>query len=275
MRSLPSRLLSKVVIVEVLRSMGHRAIADGAKATSLFVEVGKAIESEWRAHLLDEIPSLKWRMISAIRKARESFGGARGDYLAVRRLWRQSSKAIANDRQVAEVSDWSLAQKGRIGALAVKCLLETAKIVRVHRTQDGIIQCASMLDADRGELTEQRCSKEVQPAFYSSFQYLEGHRIGVVKINDEVAARLDRDPANITLHPRYLPMLAPPLPWTEPSNGAYLIHGGPSFSRVLLAARTLRKALQHRACALRTRSSSCSMFRKLTSRVPWNRSTEL
>lgn len=67
---------------------------------------------------------------------------------------------------------------------------------------------------------------ETQPAFYASFQYLEGRRIGVTKINDEVASRLDRDPANITLHPRYLPMLAPPLPWTEPTGGAYLVHGG-------------------------------------------------
>lgn len=46
-------------------------------------------------------------------------------------------------------------------------------------------------------------------------------------MNEAVAERLDRDPANVTLHPRYLPMVCPPLPWTHPKNGSYLVHGAP------------------------------------------------
>lgn len=69
-------------------------------------------------------------------------------------------------------------------------------------------------------------STESQPAFFSSFQYLQGKRVGVLKLNDVVASSLERDPADVPLHPRFLPMLAPPLPWTMPEGGSYLVHGG-------------------------------------------------
>lgn len=69
-------------------------------------------------------------------------------------------------------------------------------------------------------------SEEEQPAFYQTTQYFDGKRVGVTKLNEAVAERLDRDPANVTLHPRYLPMISPPLPWTGPKNGAYLVHAG-------------------------------------------------
>lgn len=121
--------------------MGHRSIADGAKSTSLYVEVGKAIESEWQAHLLQATPSLKFRMVSAIRKARKSMAGARGELLAVRNLWRRSAETIAKERSLVGLPDWSLAQKGRIGALAVKCLMDVATISRTYKSKTGEEEC--------------------------------------------------------------------------------------------------------------------------------------
>jgi DNA-directed RNA polymerase len=71
------------------------------------------------------------------------------------------------------------------------------------------------------------CSEEIQPAFYQTTQYFDGKRVGVTKMNEAVAERLDLDPANVSLHPRYLPMVCRPMPWTHPKNGAYLVHGAP------------------------------------------------
>ena len=67
-----------------------------------------------------------------------------------------------------------------------------------------------------------RSSSEEQPAFFHSYEYLRGHKLGVVRLNPEVSERMSRDGLRETLHPRQLPMLMKPKPWLSYDQGGYL-----------------------------------------------------
>lgn len=65
-------------------------------------------------------------------------------------------------------------------------------------------------------------SSEEQPAFFHSYEYLRGHKLGVIRLNPEVSDRMTRDGLRETLHPRQLPMLVKPKPWLSHDQGGYL-----------------------------------------------------
>lgn len=67
------------------------------------------------------------------------------------------------------------------------------------------------------------CSEtEEQPAFYHAYEYVRGNKLGILKLNPEVAERLSTDRLRETIHPRHLPMLVPPKPWMHVRQGGYL-----------------------------------------------------
>ncbi len=63
---------------------------------------------------------------------------------------------------------------------------------------------------------------EQQPAFFHSYEYLRGHKLGVIKLNPVVSERIAKDQLRETLHPRHLPMLVKPKPWLSHDQGGYL-----------------------------------------------------
>jgi len=71
-------------------------------------------------------------------------------------------------------------------------------------------------------LRTDQTSSEEQPAFFHSYEYLRGHKLGVIRLNQEVAERMARDGIRETLHPHQLPMLVKPKPWLSYDQGGYL-----------------------------------------------------
>ena len=80
-------------------------------------------------------------------------------------------------------------------------------------------------------------SSEEQPAFFHSYEYLRGHKLGVIRLNPEVADRMSRDGLRETLHPRQLPMLVKPKPWLSHDQGGYL-YSQSANSAIFLHIRT-------------------------------------
>jgi len=77
---------------------------------------------------------------------------------------------------------------------------------------------------------------EEQPAFYHTYQYVRGTKLGVVKANQAILQKLETDSTAIILSPRSLPMVIPPRAWQSHSVGCYVIHqGGAFFEAVKLA----------------------------------------
>jgi DNA-directed RNA polymerase len=68
--------------------------------------------------------------------------------------------------------------------------------------------------------TDNRRSTEEQPAFYQSYEYHRGQKLGVIRLNPMVSQRLSKDP--VPIHPRHLPMLVKPKPWVNYNEGGYL-----------------------------------------------------
>lgn len=67
-------------------------------------------------------------------------------------------------------------------------------------------------------------SSETQPAFNHEYEYIRGKKLGVIKLNPEVAREFTSKEIHegaATLHPRHLPMFVPPRPWVGHSSGAY------------------------------------------------------
>jgi len=97
-------------------------------------------------------------------------------------------------------------------------------------------------------------SSEEQPAFFHSYEYLRGHKLGVIRLNQEVAERMARDGIRETLHPRQLPMLVKPKPWLSYDQGGYLYsqstnHSIPSHPRTQFTFQVL-------PCVSRTRKNN-------------------
>jgi len=62
----------------------------------------------------------------------------------------------------------------------------------------------------------------MQPAFYHGYEYVRGQKLGVIKLNPEVADRMAKDSLKQTIHPRHLPMLVKPKPWINYNEGGYI-----------------------------------------------------
>jgi DNA-directed RNA polymerase len=61
-----------------------------------------------------------------------------------------------------------------------------------------------------------------QQAFFHAYEYMKGHKLGVIKVHPIIAERLAQDPMFQTLQPRHLPMLVKPKPWLNHNVGGYL-----------------------------------------------------
>ena len=65
-------------------------------------------------------------------------------------------------------------------------------------------------------------STEEQPALYNAYEFIRGHKLGVLKFNDAVCERIAKDSTLNTVHARDLPMLVKPKPWISHNQGGYL-----------------------------------------------------
>ena len=85
----------------------------------------------------------------------------------------------------------------------------------------------------------------MQPAFYHTFEYQRGYRIGVVRLNPVVSERMARDHLKDTLHPRQLPMLVEPEPWTSHNRGGYMYSRSAFFSLLYLLVIQITSSSRH------------------------------
>jgi len=85
----------------------------------------------------------------------------------------------------------------------------------------------------------------MQPAFYHTIEYERGSRIGVIRLNPAVSERLAYDQLKDTLHPRQLPMLVQPEPWTSYNRGGYLQSKSVSFSFLCLLVTQVTSSFRH------------------------------
>ena len=74
------------------------------------------------------------------------------------------------------------------------------------------------------------CSSEMHPAFFHSYDYIRGHKLGVIRLHPNVSEQMSRELPPQHLHARHLPMLVRPKPWVSHDQGGYLINKSGSIS---------------------------------------------
>lgn len=209
--------LALVTILEVMRLAGSGGITDGMKTLRGMLGVGRAVETEYRAETLQLV------------LGKDVFREGHSTEREIDHLWRRYNKKgeevvvqqLADKAKDGEslltqesmqaygnvfAPDWTQAKHLAIGSFLVDQLIKSAKIVRTAVDEDG-----------------QTISEE-QPAFTHAYEYLRGNKQGIIKLNPAVAQMMSRDRIGVVIHPKHMPMLVPPKPWTGYDEGGYLFH---------------------------------------------------
>lgn len=240
--------LAFMTITDTLRSAGNQAsMMEGVKATRAIITLGRTVEDEFGAEAWKVLyPDLYDAAMSSPQQQQQlqPGGGGGGSTRAIRRFMMEQGIAVgaakAASREgygdegddIMQIEDrlereaklqarnraipWTQKMRAKVGGFLIKALLDVAVVKRSER------------DPATGERVE-----EVQPAFYQSYQFFRGNKIGVLKMNPVIQARLDKDSVGAAVFPRYLPMLVPPKPWTKWNSGGYRIHPS-EYRRVFL-----------------------------------------
>ncbi|KAG6906515.1 hypothetical protein DXG01_013542 [Tephrocybe rancida] len=191
--------LSIITILEVMRLQGSGGVHDGMKTTRALVAVGKAVEVEYKGLVCR---SNKIFLPSTPKLGMTGYFSSMG-YNSLQQRRVAAAKVMADSE--GWTSDWTQYVRSKIGGILVECLMEVAKVTRsaIHPK------------------TGQRVTEE-QPAFFHTYEYLRGQKLGVVRLNPLVSARLATDKVSTSVHPRHLPMLVKPKPWLDYRTGGYL-----------------------------------------------------
>ncbi|KAF8968738.1 hypothetical protein BDZ97DRAFT_326735 [Flammula alnicola] len=196
--TIPTHKLSLLTILELLRMQGNGGVINGMKTTAALITVGKAVENEFKMEVCKQskIPVANYSI-----KRGNYFTNMGYKHLHERRLAAAKSQELDEKWQ----SDWSQAMRSKVGAFLVNSLESVAEVTRMK------------VDPATGKtLTEN------QPAIFNSYEFVRGHKLGVIKFNDAVCERMAKDSLARTIHARHLPMLVKPKPWINYNDGGYL-----------------------------------------------------
>ncbi|KAJ7482195.1 DNA/RNA polymerase [Mycena galericulata] len=188
--------LSMLTIVEIMRLQGTGGITEGMKTARALIDVGKAVETEYKAHMCK---TNRIDLPTSQTLPRDYFSNMGYRNLQERRV---AAARLMMDNE-GWSAPWTQAVRSQVGAILVECLMDVAEVTRTAK------------DKLTGKLIT-----EEQPAFHQSYEYFRGQKLGVIRLNPVVSARLSKDP--VPVHPRHLPMLVKPKPWINYNEGGYL-----------------------------------------------------
>ncbi|KIJ34927.1 hypothetical protein M422DRAFT_80735, partial [Sphaerobolus stellatus SS14] len=201
---LPPEKLSLIAILELLNLYGANGQEECLKLTRTLLSVGRAVEDEYKAESARkfDIPQAPTYNSGSQPKSSAMFFSPLGyEVLHARR------KAARQELEAAESlrAPWSQSIRLKVGSFLIDCLMDEATVMR--HAYDKVA---------RKHISEE------QPAFSHAYEYIKGHKLGVIRINPAVAERISRDEVEGTIHPRHLPMVAKPKPWLDIEDGGYL-----------------------------------------------------
>ncbi|RPD76822.1 DNA/RNA polymerase [Lentinus tigrinus ALCF2SS1-7] len=205
LKLLSAEKLSLITIMEIMHLHNAGGVNDGMKTARALLSVGRAVEAEYKAEMCKKNKiSMPVPTTAPARPGDKSIFTSTGYRdLYARRV---AARKYMEDSE-EWTSEWTQLVRVKVGSFLVDCLMDVATVQR------------STQDPRTGEkITEE------QPAFFHQYEYLRGHKLGVIKFNPAVAERMSRDSVVETLHPRHLPMLVKPKPWLSYNNGGYLFN---------------------------------------------------
>ncbi|ORZ30220.1 hypothetical protein BCR44DRAFT_1445869 [Catenaria anguillulae PL171] len=237
---LSAEKLAMITIVEVLRmhvpvntDEDEGTIGDIIKVNRVVTGVGAAVESEVNAEALRQRMRTRGEDdgsgMSALDMTIKSlddrlFTNQRLFNMTIRRLYaklQEEQVALAGDsinegKQPDGLSSgqwlkkWPISSRAKVGSVLLSLLMDTAKISR--ETVDPATGATSTEDV---------------PAFYHTYAFAKGKKLGIVKYHPAISEMLSREPVKATLTPKLLPMVVRPRAWLTYMSGGYLTSRSP------------------------------------------------
>ncbi|KAL7424567.1 DNA-directed RNA polymerase [Cryptotrichosporon argae] len=205
---LPADKLALITILELMRMVGAGGITDGMKILRGCTAVGRAVENEYRADTIRNVAgadSSEWLATIDPQTQKPS-------RMLISTVWSRLGKQL-KDREGSEAYEdlkavwtppWTQQAQVAVGSYLISSLLEVAKVQR------------SVTGPEGETVTEE------QPAFAHAYEYVRGKKLGIIRLNPVVAARLANDAIGPVIQPKHLPMLVPPKVWSAHDDGGYL-----------------------------------------------------
>lgn len=190
---LEPKKVTSVTILELLKNNSTGGVHEGMRTARAVISVAKALELEFRSDQLlrSESSFLKNAEKKNIRQS------SLKKYAA-------TMSAFKSDRVSDMKIVWPQEVKVKLGSALISILMHVAKV--------------QVTGVD--PITKQPVKGEA-PAFYHSYQYHNGAKIGVLKVHKTLGAQLSADKLVGVVQPQMLPMLVKPRPWTRWNNGGY------------------------------------------------------
>ncbi|KAG8954804.1 DNA-directed RNA polymerase [Tulasnella sp. 419] len=185
--------LAMITLLEMIRLYSTVDVDEGLKTSRALISLGKAIENEHQARIL------RRHKISLSSPGTLS---ASGMQKLIER--RSKAKAAQNEAGTAKILDWTHQIRVDVGSWCMDRMMDMTTVVRSKTLEDGTVYT------------------EEQPAFTHDYDYYRGMKQGVIRPNPAVSEAFAKESMHEFIHPRQLPMLVTPLPWTSDIQGGYL-----------------------------------------------------
>ncbi|KAL1920841.1 uncharacterized protein VTP21DRAFT_11476 [Calcarisporiella thermophila] len=190
--------LSVITILEMLNQY-NTGITGGMRSTRALITLGKAIENEYHSEQMKKKSNS--HLFSKKFNVHSLYSSGKLFNMSVRRA---QSKLVSEDLQSDWKPIWPQTTRAKVGSVLASLLIDTAKIPVTKTLANG-----------------EKIVEEL-PAFYHTYAFIKGKKVGVIMLNDNLCEMLAREPLRDTLHPKLLPMLVHPKPWLTYNSGGYL-----------------------------------------------------
>ena len=205
---LPLETLSATTILVTLQALTRSDSPKGIAVSKLVTNVGKAIEEESDAVIIQRemkkitkkvSPRERSRILAALVKRKQNLS--------------HTFQALSKPNQVRPTSAstlpidpaWSSTIVMKVGAVMISLLYKVATIqIPVETTGGGA-----------------RYKTKSEPAFKKSTQFSHGRRLGVITLHKALAEKVMKEPVGSAIA-KHLPMLIEPVPWTGYKEGGFL-----------------------------------------------------
>lgn len=185
----PPNKMCVIAILELIKLNSSGGIADGMRIARAMYAVGKAIELEYRSQ---DLINTEGRSISKKNRSIHQW----------RKLIR---KRDYRNNDPTTVGEWDSLVCVKVGSVLVALVLHSAK-VSVRGTDP----------------TSGKTVFGLQPAFHHTYQFLNGQKVGVLRVHKLLINLLGGTGVSNSVQPQLLPMLVPPRPWSSYNSGGYL-----------------------------------------------------
>lgn len=181
-----------LTILEILKLNSTGGVIDGMRTARALISVGKAIELEYKSQKLLTLESKSFA--KKARTAREW-----------QKIFRFIKSRESKDNDNAKFNDWDSTLQAKVGSVLTSLLIHVAKV-----PVEGIDPSTG------GRVTGS------QPAFFHTYQYVQGQKLGILKVHKNIIKDLSKNLDSNLIQPHFLPMVTPPRPWTSYNEGGYL-----------------------------------------------------